>query len=103
MRVGRAIGTGKGKTAGRGQKGAKARSGVSSNGFEGGQMPLHMRLPKRGFHTIYRQDYAKANLGSVHKAIYAGKLKQSSTLNQDARKHADKFSGVNHGVRLNTQ
>ena len=58
MRVGRGIGSGKGKTAGRGQKGAKARSGVSINGFEGGQMPLHMRLPKRGFNNIFRKDYA---------------------------------------------
>src|SRR3546814_4871533 len=57
MRVGRGIGSGKGKTAGRGQKGAKARSGVSINGFEGGQMPLHMRLPTRGFNNIFRKDY----------------------------------------------
>src|SRR3546814_4990163 len=63
MRVGRGIGSGKGKTAGRGQKGAKARSGVSINGFEGGQMLLHMRLPKRGFNNIFRKDYAEANLG----------------------------------------
>ena len=74
MRVGRGIGSGKGKTAGRGQKGAKARSGVSVNGFEGGQMPLHMRIPKRGFNNIFAKDYAEVNLGLVQKAIDAGKL-----------------------------
>ena len=62
MRVGRGIGSGKGKTAGRGQKGAKARSGVSVNGFEGGQMPLHMRIPKRGFNNIFAKDYAEVNV-----------------------------------------
>jgi len=74
MRVGRGIGSGKGKTAGRGQKGAKARSGVSVNGFEGGQMPLHMRIPKRGFNNIFAKDYAEVNLGLVQKFIDAGKL-----------------------------
>ena len=74
MRVGRGIGSGKGKTAGRGQKGAKARSGVSVNGFEGGQMPLHMRIPKRGFNNIFAKDYAEVNLGMIQKAIDSGKL-----------------------------
>ena len=74
IRVGRGIGSGKGKTAGRGQKGAKARSGVSIAGFEGGQMPLHMRLPKRGFNNIFARDYAEVNIGAVQKAIDAGKL-----------------------------
>ena len=74
MRVGRGIGSGKGKTAGRGQKGAKARSGVAVNGFEGGQMPLHMRIPKRGFNNIFAKDYAEVNLGLVQKFIDAGKL-----------------------------
>ena len=68
MRVGRGIGSGKGKTAGRGQKGQKSRSGVSINGFEGGQMPLHMRLPKRGFNNIFAKDYAEVNLGAIQKA-----------------------------------
>jgi large subunit ribosomal protein L15 len=63
MRVGRGIGSGKGKTAGRGQKGQKARSGVAINGFEGGQMPLHMRIPKRGFNNIFGKDFAIVNLG----------------------------------------
>src|SRR5678815_831877 len=74
MRVGRGIGSGKGKTAGRGQKGQKSRSGVSVYGFEGGQMPLHMRLPKRGFNNIFAKDYAEVNIGAVQKAIDAGKL-----------------------------
>jgi large subunit ribosomal protein L15 len=74
MRVGRGIGSGKGKTAGRGQKGQKSRSGVSINGFEGGQMPLHMRLPKRGFNNIFAKDYAEVNLGAIQKLIDAKKL-----------------------------
>src|SRR5882757_3766507 len=82
MRVGRGIGSGKGKTAGRGQKGAKARSGVSINGFEGGQMPLHMRLPKRGFNNIFARDYAEVNLGAIQKAVDAGKIEAGATLDQ---------------------
>src|SRR3954464_4869260 len=74
VRVGRGIGSGLGKTAGRGQKGAKARSGVSIAGFEGGQMPLHMRLPKRGFNNVFAKDYAEVNVGAVQKVIDAGKL-----------------------------
>jgi len=74
MRVGRGIGSGKGKTAGRGQKGQTSRSGVSIFGFEGGQMPLHMRLPKRGFNNIFAKDYAEVNIGAIQKAIDAGKL-----------------------------
>jgi aspartate ammonia-lyase len=65
MRIGRGIGSGKGKTAGRGQKGQKSREGVSIKGFEGGQMPLHMRLPKRGFNNIFAKDYAEVNLGAT--------------------------------------
>ena len=64
VRVGRGIGSGLGKTAGRGQKGQTSRSGVSINGFEGGQMPLHMRIPKRGFNNIFAKDYAEVNLGA---------------------------------------
>ncbi|MFT3966579.1 MAG: 50S ribosomal protein L15 [Sphingobium sp.] len=100
MRVGRGIGSGKGKTAGRGQKGAKARSGVSINGFEGGQMPLHMRLPKRGFNNIFRKDYAEVNLGFVQKAIDAGKLDASTTVDQAALRAAGISRGGKHGVRL---
>ena len=84
MRVGRGIGSGKGKTAGRGQKGQKSRSGVSVFGFEGGQMPLHMRLPKRGFNNIFAKDYAEVNLGAIQKLIDAGKLDAKGTLDHDA-------------------
>jgi large subunit ribosomal protein L15 len=74
MRVGRGIGSGKGKTSGRGQKGQTSRSGVSIAGFEGGQMPLHMRLPKRGFNNIFARDCAEINLGMIQKLIDAKKL-----------------------------
>ena len=100
MRVGRGIGSGKGKTAGRGQKGAKARSGVAINGFEGGQMPLHMRLPKRGFNNIFARDYAEVNIGAVQKAIDAGKLDIKGTLDHDALRSAGLARGGKDGVRL---
>ncbi len=100
IRVGRGIGSGKGKTAGRGQKGAKARSGVSVNGFEGGQMPLHMRLPKRGFNNIFAKDYAEVNLGMVQKAIDAGKLDASAVIDHAALKQAGLGRGGSDGVRL---
>src|SRR5438270_12995218 len=100
MRVGRGIGSGKGKTAGRGQKGAKARSGVSIAGFEGGQMPLHMRLPKRGFNNIFARDYAEVNSGAVQKAIDAGKLDAKGTLDHDSLKGAGLARGGKDGVRL---
>ncbi len=100
MRVGRGIGSGKGKTAGRGQKGAKARSGVAINGFEGGQMPLHMRLPKRGFNNIFGKDYAVVNLGMVQKAIDAGKLDAKAVIDQAALRAANISRGGKHGVRL---
>src|SRR5215218_9583980 len=97
VRVGRGIGSGLGKTAGRGQKGAKARSGVSINGFEGGQMPLHMRLPKRGFNNIFARDYAEVNIGAVQKAIDAGKLDIKGTLDHDALKGAGLARGEKAG------
>ncbi|WP_309751035.1 50S ribosomal protein L15 [Novosphingobium sp.] len=100
MRVGRGIGSGKGKTAGRGQKGAKARSGVSINGFEGGQMPLHMRIPKRGFNNIFAKDFAEVNLGMVQKAIDAGKLDAKQTIDHAALKAAGLARGGKDGVRL---
>src|SRR5580765_2258869 len=100
MRVGRGIGSGKGKTAGRGQKGAKARSGVSINGFEGGQMPLHMRIPKRGFNNIFARDYAEVNIGAVQKAIDAGKVDIKATLDHGALKAAGLARGGKDGVRL---
>ncbi|WP_421848398.1 50S ribosomal protein L15 [Novosphingobium sp.] len=100
MRVGRGIGSGKGKTAGRGQKGAKARSGVSVNGFEGGQMPLHMRIPKRGFNNIFAKDYAEVNLGMIQKAIDAGKLSADGVIDHAALKAAGLARGGKDGVRL---
>ena len=100
MRVGRGIGSGKGKTAGRGQKGQKSREGVSINGFEGGQMPLHMRIPKRGFNNIFARDYAEVNLGAVQKAIDAGKIDLKGVLDHDALKAAGLARGGKDGVRL---
>ena len=100
MRVGRGIGSGKGKTGGRGQKGQTSRSGVSINGFEGGQMPLHMRLPKRGFNNIFAKDYAEVNLGAVQKAIDAGKLDAKGTIDHAALKAAGLARGGKDGVRL---
>ena len=100
VRVGRGIGSGHGKTAGRGQKGQKSRSGVSIKGFEGGQMPLHMRLPKRGFNNIFAKDYAEVNLGAIQKVIDAGKLDAKGTLDHDALKAAGLARGGKDGVRL---
>ena len=73
-RLGRGIGSGKGKTSGKGVKGQKAREGVSLNGFEGGQLPIYRRLPKRGFHNLFRKEYAPVNLGTIEKALAAGRL-----------------------------
>jgi large subunit ribosomal protein L15 len=100
VRVGRGIGSGLGKTAGRGQKGQKSRSGVSIKGFEGGQMPLHMRLPKRGFNNIFAKDYAEVNLGAVQKLIDAKKLDTKGVLDHDALKAAGLARGGKDGVRL---
>ncbi|MGL4313217.1 MAG: 50S ribosomal protein L15 [Sphingomonas sp.] len=100
IRVGRGIGSGKGKTGGRGQKGQKSREGVSINGFEGGQMPLHMRLPKRGFNNIFAKDYAEVNLGAIQKALDAGTLKAEGTIDHAALKAANLARGGKDGVRL---
>ncbi|MDB5722007.1 MAG: ribosomal protein [Alphaproteobacteria bacterium] len=100
VRVGRGIGSGLGKTAGRGQKGAKSRSGVSIAGFEGGQMPLHMRLPKRGFNNIFAKDHAEVNIGAIQKALDAGKLSADGTLDHAALKAAGLARGGKDGVRL---
>ena len=99
MRVGRGIGSGKGKTGGRGQKGQKSREGVSIAGFEGGQMPLHMRLPKRGFNNIFAKDYAEVNLGAIQKAIDAGTL-VGTDIDHAALKAAGLARGGKDGVRL---
>ena len=100
MRVGRGIGSGKGKTSGRGQKGQKSRSGVAVKGFEGGQMPLHMRLPKRGFNNIFAKDYAEVNLGAIQKAVDAKKLDAKGTIDHAALKGAGLARGGKDGVRL---
>ena len=100
LRVGRGIGSGKGKTAGRGQKGQKSRSGVSIWGFEGGQMPLHMRLPKRGFNNPFAKDYAEVNIGAIQKVIDAGKLDAKAVLDQAALQAAGLARGGKDGVRL---
>ena len=100
MRVGRGIGSGKGKTAGRGQKGQKARSVVAINGFEGGQMPLHMRIPKRGFNNIFGKDFAIVNLGMIQKLIDAKKLDAKAVIDHAALKAAGVARGGKDGVRL---
>ncbi|WP_338244105.1 50S ribosomal protein L15 [Aurantiacibacter hainanensis] len=100
MRVGRGIGSGKGKTGGRGQKGQKSRSGVAIKGFEGGQMPLHMRLPKRGFNNPFGKDYAEVNLGQVQKLVDAKKLDAKSTIDHETLKAAGVARGGKDGVRL---
>lgn len=100
MRVGRGIGSGKGKTGGRGVKGQKSRSGVAIKGFEGGQMPLHMRLPKRGFNNPFGKDYAIVNLGAVQKAIDEKKLDAKNTVDQAALKAIGLVRGGKDGVRL---
>ncbi len=100
MRVGRGIGSGKGKTAGRGMKGQKSRSGVAIKGFEGGQMPLHMRIPKRGFNNPFAKDYAEVNLGMVQKFIDAKKLDAKKTIDHTALKAAGLARGGKDGVRL---
>jgi large subunit ribosomal protein L15 len=84
MRVGRGPGSGKGKTAGRGVKGQKARSGVAIAGFEGGQMPLHMRMPKRGFNAPNTKDFAEVNLWRLQQAVEAGKLDASKPIDGKA-------------------
>ena len=100
VRVGRGIGSGLGKTAGRGQKGQKSRSGVSVFGFEGGQMPLHMRIPKRGFNNIFAKDYAEVNLGAIQKLVDAKKLDAKSVIDHAALKAAGVARGGKDGVRI---
>ena len=100
MRVGRGIGSGKGKTSGRGQKGQKSRSGVAIKGFEGGQMPLHMRLPKRGFNNPFGKDFAEVNVGMVQKLVDAKKLDAKKVIDHEALQAAGVARGGKDGVRL---
>ena len=99
-RVGRGIGSGKGKTAGRGVKGQKSRSGVSINGFEGGQMPIHMRLPKRGFNKPNRKRYAELSIVNLERAIQSGKIKTGDKLDAEALVRAGVIRRAHDGVRI---
>jgi large subunit ribosomal protein L15 len=100
MRIGRGIGSGKGKTGGRGVKGQKARTGVAIKGFEGGQMPLHRRLPKRGFNNIHALDLNEVNLGRVQQAVEAGKLDAKAAVTVDALVAAGVLSRARDGVKV---
>ena len=100
MRVGRGIGSGKGKTSGRGVKGQTSRTGVAIKGFECGQMPLHRRLPKRGFTNIFAKDYSVANLGKVQQAIESGKLDASQPITGEILVAAGVAQNSRDGVRL---
>ena len=99
-RVGRGAASGKGKTAGRGQKGQKSRTGVALNGFEGGQMPLYRRLPKRGFNNPFRKQYAVVNLGRLQQAIDAKRLDAKGTIDGAALVAAGIVSKLGDGIRL---
>ena len=99
IRVGRGIGSGKGKTGGRGVKGQKSRSGVAVNGFEGGQMPLYRRLPKRGFKNPFALHFAVVNLDTIQKAIDAGKL-DAKAIDVEALLKSGIISKQKDGVRL---
>ena len=99
MRIGRGVGSGKGKTGGRGVKGQKARSGVAINGFEGGQMPIYMRLPKRGFTPRGQKTTSWVNLGRVAKAVEAGKL-DPSNVTEETLVASGLVRNVRDGVRL---
>jgi large subunit ribosomal protein L15 len=99
-RLGRGIGSGKGKTSGKGVKGQKARTGVSLNGFEGGQMPIYRRLPKRGFNNLFRKEYSPVNLGTLEAAIAAGRLNAGAPIDEDALRAAGLVRGRLAGVRL---
>ncbi|WP_050384840.1 50S ribosomal protein L15 [Bradyrhizobium pachyrhizi] len=100
MRVGRGIGSGKGKTSGRGGKGQTARSGVRIKGFEGGQMPMHRRLPKRGFNNIFRLDFAEINLDRLQEAIDNRLVDASATVNVESLVKAGVLRRAKDGLRL---
>jgi large subunit ribosomal protein L15 len=100
LRIGRGIGSGKGKTGGRGVKGQTSRTGVAINGFEGGQMPIYRRLPKRGFTNIFRLNYAEVNLDRLQQAIDSGKVNPAETINAATLLASGVISTVLDGVRL---
>lgn len=99
-RVGRGIGSGRGKTSGAGHKGQKARSGVAIKGFEGGQMPIHRRLPKRGFTNIFRKNYVEVNIGRIQSAVDAGKLDSGKPVDAAVLVEAGVISKARDGVRI---
>ena len=99
-RLGRGVGSGLGKTSGRGVKGQKARSGVAIKGFEGGQMPLHRRLPKRGFKNIFAKKYNELNLGRIQEAVDAGRLDAKKPITADVLREAGLIRRAKDGVRL---
>jgi large subunit ribosomal protein L15 len=99
-RLGRGIGSGKGKTSGKGVKGQKAREGVALNGFEGGQLPIYRRLPKRGFANIFRKEYSPVNVGSLDAAIEAGKIDAGQPITEATLIGAGLARGGKDGVRL---
>jgi len=100
MRVGRGIGSGKGKTGGRGVKGQKARTGVAIKGFEGGQMPLHRRLPKRGFNKPNQRDLNEVNVGRIQEAVTAGKLDTGAPITVETLVAAGVVSKPRDGVKI---
>ena len=100
MRIGRGIGSGKGKTGGRGGKGQTARTGVRIKGFEGGQMPLHRRLPKRGFNNIFKLDFAEINLDRLQQAVDAKQIDAGAIVNAEALVKAGVLRRAKDGVRL---
>ena len=99
-RVGRGIGSGKGKTSGRGHKGQKSRAGATIKGFEGGQMPLYRRVPKRGFTNIFRKNYVVVNVGRLQQAIDAKKLDANKTIDSEALVASGVVRRIRDGVRL---
>jgi len=99
-RVGRGIGSGTGKTGGRGVKGQKARSGVAINGFEGGQMPIYRRLPKRGFNNIFKSDFVVVSLARIQAAVDSKKLDPKQTVDAAALKAAGVIRRIKDGVRV---
>jgi large subunit ribosomal protein L15 len=99
-RLGRGIGSGKGKTSGKGVKGQKAREGVALNGFEGGQLPIYRRLPKRGFYNHFRKEYAPVNLGALDAAITSGKIDSAQPITEATLYAAGLASSDKNGIRL---
>ena len=99
-RVGRGIGSGKGKTSGRGHKGQKSRSGVAIKGFEGGQMPIHMRLPKRGFNNISRKNFSELTLGNLQAAITKGLIDNSKKITESELNASGIVKKIKDGVKI---